>query len=159
MNPRQSSESRRHDDTGSIGITSFFAIMSFIMLLAIGVAGMRTFIGAGDLQSAAQSGARAAALEHDLAAAQVAARRVIDDELAQSDEACDNAVVAVTAGVGGFGPGGSVVVNLSCTVHYNDVYLPGLPSSRLISVSATEPRDCLLGGGTAGATNNCYYGG
>jgi Flp pilus assembly protein TadG len=74
---------RLSDDTGSAGMSTFVVVMTFIMLLGLGVAGMRTFIGASDLQAAGQAGARAAALEHDLGDATAAAQQVVDDELAR----------------------------------------------------------------------------
>ncbi len=147
------------DDTGSAGMSTFVVTISFIMLLGLGVAGMRTFIGASDLQAAAQAGARAAALEHTFGEATASATRVINDEVTRSGFACQNTTIAVSGGPGGFGPGGSVVVDLQCTVSYADVWVPGLGGSRVVTASATEPMDCLLGGGNAQVSDNCYFGG
>ena len=149
------------DDEGSAGYSTLIVVMTFFALLGLGVAGMRVFTGAGDLQAAAQSAARAAALEHTLGDAQTAAQTVAMAELARANEACESPTIQVSPGPGGFEPGGTVRIDMACTVSYQGLYVPFMGSSRAVSVSATEPIDCLRGGGSTGLSlaDNCYYGG
>ena len=143
------------DDTGSAGFSSLIVILSFFMLIGLGVAGMRVFTGASDLQSAAQSAARAAALEHEPGAASGAANTVAQSEIQRAGAACEGMTVNVDTSR--FEPGGVVVVNLSCFVSYQGLYMPF--AGRQVNVSATEPIDCLRGGGSTELDDNCYYGG
>lgn len=149
------------DDEGSAGYSTLIVVLSFFALLGLGVAGMRVFTGSGDLQAAAQSAARAAALEHDLGDAQAAAQTVAMTELDRADEACESPSIQVSAGNGGFEPGGSVRIDMTCTVSYQGLWVPFMGSSRPVSVSAIEPIDCLRGGGSGALSlaDNCYYGG
>ena len=149
------------DDTGSAGYSTFVFVFALMMILGLGVAGIRVFTGAGDLQAAAQSAARAAALEHTMADAQAAAQAVALAEVARSGDACENPTIQVAPGAGGFEPGGTVRVDMQCTVSYEGLYVPFLGPSRTVDASAVEPIDCLRGGGSAALTLNqsCYYGG
>ena len=149
-------------DDGSAGVSTAVATLGMILLLGLGLAGMRVFTGASDLQAAAQSAARAAALEHTMGEAQAAARTVAFAELGLAGDACENPNIQVLPGVGGFEPGGTVVVEMSCDVSYDALHVLGVTGgSRPITVRAVEPIDCLRGGGSAALdiTDNCYYGG
>ena len=147
------------DETGSAGISTFVVVMTVITLLGLGISGMRLFIGASDLKAASRAGARAAALESTLGAAQSQASLVIEDELAQAGMACENEQVRVSAGPGGFEPGGSVVVELTCEVARRDLFTPWSGGPKIITATSVEPIDCLRGGGSRPVDDNCYLGG
>ncbi len=144
-------------DEGSAGYSTLIVVLSFFTLLGLGVAGMRIFIGAGDLQAAAQSAARAAALEHEPGLATTQANAVATAEVQRAEEACENLQVALD--LADFRPGGDVEVTLTCTVSYQGLYVPFMGSSRPVTVRAVEPIDCLRGGGNAPIDDNCYLGG
>lgn len=158
---RRSAAARRRlaDDSGSAGISTFVVVMTVIALLGLGVGGMRTFIGASDLKAASRAAARAAALEHDLGAARNVADAVVRSELTDAGQACENPAVNTDPGPGGFEPGGSVVVQLSCDVSYRGLFTPWSQGRKRITVTSTEPIDCLRGGGSRVVDDNCYLGG
>ncbi len=158
---RRSAAARRRlaDESGSAGISTFVVVMTVIALLGLGVGGMRTFIGASDLKAASRAAARAAALEHDLGSAQSVADVVVRSELTDAGQACENPAVNTDPGPGGFEPGGSVVVQLSCDVSYRGLFTPWSQGRKRITVTSTEPIDCLRGGGSRVVDDNCYLGG
>lgn len=147
------------DETGSAGISTFVVVMTVIALLGLGVGGMRTFIGASDLKAASRAAARAAALEHDLGTARGVADAVVRSELTDAGQACENPTVSTEPGPGGFEPGGAVVVQLSCDVSYRGLFTPWSQGRKRITVTSTEPIDCLRGGGSRVVDDNCYLGG
>lgn len=145
---RDSYGSRRRiaDDEGSIGISSYFAVMTLLLLLGLGIAGMRTFIGQADVSAASRAAARAAAIEHSYADAVTAANNVVTTELASTGLACTNTSVSVDTSASDFGPGGLVEVTVDCTVSFVGLFVPwSTAGEKALTATGTEPIDCLRG--------------
>lgn len=150
-------ERRWPDDRGSVGISSYFTIIAFLLLLGVGVAGMRTFIGQGDVSAAAHAAARAAALKHNFGAASSAAQSVANAELERTGMACVGSTVSITSSSSDFEPGGRVEVTVTCTVSYSGLFVPwSSTGSRVLKAQAVEPIDCLRGAGSAARTCDVF---
>lgn len=130
-------------DRGAAAIELPIAVSSLILVLLLVVGGLRITDMNGDVQSAAHAGARAAAKERTLAAAQSAAQQVVNSSLNESGVGCGAPLVGVVGDV----DGGVVTVTVTCTVSLADVTAAGFPGSRTVTVSAVELTDQLRGGG------------
>ncbi|MEM7340478.1 MAG: hypothetical protein AAF467_17610 [Actinomycetota bacterium] len=134
------------DETGSAGISSYFAVITMLLLLGLGVAGMRVFTGFGDVSAAARAGARAAAIEHDHAAAASSVQAVVADELARTGAACTNATATLDTPAGDFGPGQVATVTVTCDVSFVGLFVPWATiAEKQITATGVEPIDCLRG--------------
>lgn len=141
---------RRHalDERGSAGISTFFAVIIMILLLGVGIAGMRVLTGQGDVTAASRAAARAAAIEHVYGDAVAAANQVADDEIARSGLACESHSTTVDTGAGDFVPGGIVTVTVTCEVSFDGLFTPWSGAGgRSLQGTSSEPIDCLRGGG------------
>lgn len=88
---------------------------------------------------AARAGAEAAAVEPDAASARSGAADLAVLELFGRTRTCTGGTVAVD--VSRFIPGGSVTVEVACSVDLSDLSVPGMPGSTTVRVSATAPID------------------
>jgi Flp pilus assembly protein TadG len=134
------------EDRGSAGISTFFAVIVMIMLLGVGIGGMRTMIGQGDVTAAARAGARAASIEHKYGDAVAAADRVVNDEIARSGLACTSHSTSVDTPAGDFVPGGIVTVTVSCDVEFTGLFAPWSTGPKVLTGTSAEPIDCIRGG-------------
>ena len=134
---------RRQGERGSAGVDASIAITGLLMMLFLVVGGLRIAGTDGDVDAAARAGARAASQAYDSTAGQSAARAVVEDALASRGVACRNLLVTAS---GSWAPGGSVRVDVSCTIDLSDVTLAGLPGDRLSTGSAVEVVDVIRGG-------------
>ncbi len=138
---------RLADDRGSAGISTFFAVMTMILLLGVGIAGMRVLTGQGDVTAASRAAARAAAIEHDYGDAVAAADLVAGEEIARAGLACEGHATTVETSSGDFIPGGIVTVTVTCEVSFAGLFTPWSGSGgRSLSGTSSEPIDCLRGG-------------
>lgn len=133
-------------ERGSVGVSSFFAVIILILLLGVGIAGMRVMIGQGDLSAASRAGARAAAIEHDHGDAMVAAARAVDGEIARAGLACESHAMTFDTPVGDFVPGGIVTITVTCETSFDGLYAPWAGGPKTLTATSSEPIDCLLGG-------------
>jgi Flp pilus assembly protein TadG len=133
-------------DDGSAGISTFFAVIVMIMLLGVGIGGMRTMIGQGDVTAAARAGARAAAIEHRHGDAVAAAEQVVNDEIARSGLACATHSTSVDTPAADFQPGGIVTVTVSCSVEFTGLFAPWSTGPKVLTGTSAEPIDCIRGG-------------
>lgn len=117
----------------------------FVLLLLFVVGLGRLAQARGDLEGAARDAARAASIERTAPAAAEAARSTAAATLADRDITCGDLVVAVDTS--SFDPGGSVVVDMACTVSFSDLSLLRLPGSRTLSARAVEVVDVFRGTG------------
>ena len=135
------------DDRGSVGISTFFAVMTMILLLGLGIAGMRILTGQGDVTAASRAAARAAAIEHDYGNAVTAANQAADDEIARAGLACEGHATTVETGAGDFIPGCIVTVTVTCDVSYAGLFTPWSGAGgRSLTGTSSDPIDCLRGG-------------
>lgn len=115
-------------------------LLVFVLLI---VAGSRLYSGDQQINSAAASAARAASLQSDPERAAAVARDQARAALTSAGLAC--AGTDVTVDTGGFTapPGQSAVitVEVSCTVSWSDLAIPGLPGSKQLTAKAVSPLD------------------
>ena len=130
-------------DRGSAGVETVFAVTALLAVAFFVIRAIRIVGSGGDVDSAARAGARAAAAEYNVPAAQTAARAVIANVLADRGVACANLSVAIG---GDLSPGTIVVVDVTCTVRLSDVVLAGFPGSRTVSGRGIELVDAVRGG-------------
>jgi len=114
-----------------------------LLMLFLMVGGLRIVGTDGDVDAAARAGARAASQAYDSAAGQGAAAEVVADALSTRGIACGELLVATS---GDWSPGGSVRVDVSCSIDLSDVVGVGFPGSRQSTGSAVEAVDVLRGG-------------
>ena len=134
-------DGRGRGDDGFAAVELPIAITAFILVMLLMIGGIRVTNMRGDVQSAAHAGARAAAGERDLGAANAAASRVVNASLAASGVGC----AAPSVSVGGDLSGGMVTVTVVCDVSLSAVTLAGFPGSTTVTASAVERSDELRG--------------
>lgn len=134
------------DDRGSVGISTFFAVIIMILLLGVGVGGMRVLTGQGDVTAASRAAARAAAIEHDYGRASTVADQVAADEIERAGLACRSHSTTIETGAGDFVPGGIVTVTVTCEVSFQGLFAPWSTGPKQLSGTSSEPIDCLRGG-------------
>lgn len=115
-------------------------LLLFVLLI---VAGSRLYSGDQQINSAAASAARAASLQSDPERATTIAREQARAALASAGLACSHTDVMVDTGGFTAPPGQSAVVtvDISCTVSWSDLAVPGLPGSKDLTASAVSPLD------------------
>ncbi|MCP3800704.1 pilus assembly protein TadE [Allokutzneria sp. A3M-2-11 16] len=91
------------------------------------------------LEGAAHQAARAASIERHTAAATTAARSTSANALSSAGLACTSLTVDIATG--GMRPGGTVTVTITCTVDLGDALLLGVPGTKRLSATASEPID------------------
>ena len=133
------SRTRWRGDDGFAAVELPIAVTAMILVMLLMVGGIRVTNMRGDVQSAAYSGARAAAAERNAGSATSAARRVVSASLADSGVGCGSPGVSVA---GDFA-GGSVTVTVTCTVSLSDVTLAGFPGSTTVTASGTSSTETL----------------
>lgn len=133
---------RFQGDRGTAAIELPIAVFALVLVFMLMIGGLRISNMNGDVQSAAHAGARAAATERNLGAAQAAAQSVVTRSLADSGVGCP----APSVSVSGNPNGGTVRVSVTCVVSLSDVTAAGFPGSRTVTASAVEVTDQLRGG-------------
>jgi Flp pilus assembly protein TadG len=88
---------------------------------------------------AARAGAQAAAVLPDAPSAQTGAAQLAVLDLFSRTHTCSGS--GVTVDVSRFAPGGSVTVQVTCSVGLSDLSVPGVPGTTTIRASATAPID------------------
>lgn len=111
----------------------------FVVLLLFVVLCARTASAKIDVNAAASAAARAASLALSRAAAGDAATAAASSSLAGQAVTCTDLSVKVDTSA--FRRGGSVAVDVFCTVRLSDLGLPGVPGTRVVSGSARAPID------------------
>jgi Flp pilus assembly protein TadG len=131
-------------DTGSAAteMTIIAPLLVMVMLL-VAVVIHRSVNTRLRLDDIAHQAARAASLERTATAAADRARTTATTALAASGVTCD--AVTISADTSAFNPGGSVDVQVSCVVNLGDALLLGVPGSRTLTATATEPIDTWRG--------------
>jgi Flp pilus assembly protein TadG len=135
---------RRHrgvrEDRGSVAAETVIAVPVLIaVLVLVGVLIARGVDARLRLDDAAHQAARAASLASTPTAATTAADTTATDALAGMGGACRTPTVAVD--VSDFQPGGTVSVTLTCHLDLSSATLLAIPTSRVLTASATSPVD------------------
>lgn len=92
--------------------------------------------------AAAADGARAASIRADPATADVDARATVSATLAHDNISCSRLDVSVDTS--DFRPGGSVTVDVTCTMDNSDLAVTGIPGSRTVHARAIAVIDQYL---------------
>ncbi|MEW2507914.1 hypothetical protein AB0878_46375 [Amycolatopsis sp. NPDC047767] len=131
----------RADDRGDLTIEAAVGVLALILLLGLGIVGMRLQIAQAAVTEAARAAARTVSLAHDGRSATTQAQDTARTVLAQQSLTCAELnVSAISDGHGAAGEGGDVVVRVTCTVPYGDV-IPGLSGARTIRSEFRSPLD------------------
>lgn len=113
-----------------------------LLLLAVFVLFGRTAAVTNSLEGAAYSAARAASLERSPSAARAAAVSTARASLEAAGYPCTPTVTLDASGfAAAVGAPAQVSVQVSCTVAYSDLSIPGAPGSRTMTASAVSALD------------------
>jgi len=99
------------------------------------------------VDGAARDGAREASMARNAVVAGQRAQAVVQDTLQGRHVTCQNLQVNTDATSASFRPGGTVTVDVSCTVANQDVVLSGLPGSATLHGTFAAPIDQYRGVG------------
>jgi len=115
-------------------------LLLFALLM---VAGGRLALAHGHADSAARDAARAASIARSAGAAASQARQAATATLTDAGISCRT--FTVDADTSAFRPGGTVSVQIACTVGLGDLGLLGVPGSRTLHGRYTAPIDVYRG--------------
>ena len=118
-------------------------VLIVMLLFVVGLGRLASARAAVD--GAARDAARQASIRRSPARAVAEAEALARAALAGRDVTCTD--LAVDVDVAELRPGGSVAVEVACTVALSDVSLSGLPGSKRLRSSFVAPVDRLRGGG------------
>lgn len=118
-------------ELGTAAVETVLVVPVLIVLLLFIVFVGRVGSVPQDVYSAARDASRAASLRGSPTAAVVAAETAASDTLAARSVSCRD--LAVKVDTSRFGPGGSVAVEVACTVSLSDVSRLGVPGSKRVS--------------------------
>jgi hypothetical protein len=127
--------SRQRDEAGSMAVEIVVLIPVLFMFTLFVVAGGRYVSARADADSTARDAARAASQAHSRGEAEDAVRDAVSQGL-RSTRDC-----RPTGLSGDFVSGGTAIVRLSCTVHYKDLGLLGIPGSLAVNAEGHAPID------------------
>jgi Flp pilus assembly protein TadG len=135
---------RRHEsrraaggrDAGSFAVEFALGVPIFVMVLFLLAAGWRVGGASIDVDSVAGTAARAASLARTPATAVTAARQIAEADLAGTCTRID-----VQVDTANFHRGGSVTVQVTCTVSTRQLLGVHAPGSITTQASATSPLD------------------
>lgn len=128
----------RDDDSGTAVVELLIAIVPMIMMVLFVVLVWRLAGSEGEVQDAAQAGARAASLARTPGEAVAAGQSAALEYLPANSSTCSNASVAVDAG--GFFDG-TVTVTVTCNTDNSDLGLIGRAGSDAVTATWTEAVD------------------
>lgn len=138
--PRGGWSGWRHRDDGSataeITLVAPFLIM---LVVVVGVVIHRGVDARIRIDDAAHQAARAASLEHTPGAANKVADEIAASALSGAGVVCRRH--EVTTLTGDLRPGDTIHVTVVCEVDLGDALIPGLPATRRVSATASEPVD------------------
>ncbi|GAA1026193.1 hypothetical protein GCM10009557_03030 [Virgisporangium ochraceum] len=142
---------RRRDD-GSVSVELAILMPAFLVLIALAVVVGRQAVAQSAVDLAAHDAARAASLSRSAAVAEDRATDAARQTLARQNLGCVE--LTVTVDVDGFavpvGQPASVGVRVACEVTFEDVAMPGVPGSRVLTASFESPLDRYRGRGGGG---------
>ena len=133
----------RPDERGSAAIEAAIGVPAFALFVGLIIFGGRTASTHQALQSASADGARSASLARDAQTARTDAREAATASLANQHLGCTQVDVAVDTSDFNKAPGvpGSVDVTVSCRLDLSDLAVPGVPGSRVLTITMSSPID------------------
>ena len=132
-----------HSEQGGATVELVLATPLLVVVLLLVVAFGRLATARADVDAAARAAARAASLQRSPAGAARAARAAAGAALGEREVTCRSLQVRTSAGA--FRPGGTVTVEVACTVDLADLTLLRLPGSRTVRSRFAEPVDAFRG--------------
>ena len=135
------------DDRGSAPVEVALLAPVILGFLMVVIFAGRVAYAEAELQAAASAAARAASQQASVGFAQDAATKVVDDNLADAGIVCSGQQVEITD-PSAFEPGGSVDVEVACTIQLEDLMFFTFPGNRTVRAHATEVIDTFRGGGS-----------
>lgn len=128
-------------ERGSASLEAVLLVPVLIVVLGVTLGLGRVVAGRNDADDAASEAARAASLARSAADAGAAASGAVARRLAADGSVCrDPAIETDTAA---FHPGGTVTVNVTCTVDLAGTYLPARAKVTARSVQPLDPYRAL----------------
>lgn len=127
------------DERGAAATELVLVTPLLIVLLLFVVLAGRLALTRTDISGAARDAARAASIERTAGAARDAAQRSAESNLVRQGTRCDS--LQVDTDTTRFRSGGSVRVEISCTIPLGDLSLLAIPGSKTMTGGATEVID------------------
>jgi hypothetical protein len=110
-----------------------------VAAVLLGVLGLRVAVAHIDVAAAASAAARDASLQRTPGAAQAAATNTATVALQDKQLTCNP--MQVTPDVSGYAPGGTVTVDITCTIDVSDLVGLAIPTQITVSGTSTQPVD------------------
>lgn len=142
---------------GSATVEMLLQIPLLVAVILLGVLGFRVAIAHVDVAAAAAAAARDASLQRDPAAAHATASATATTALQASQLTCNP--LQVTPDTSSYGPGGTISVDITCTIDVSDLIGLDIPTQISISGSSTHPVDTFRAETPPGATTTSSNGG
>lgn len=131
-------------DTGSAsGELTLLAPLLIALMVFVAVVVHRGVNARLRLDDVAHQAARAASLERTPRSAAHSARSTADVALAAAGVTCET--MTVTTDTASLNPGGTVTVEVTCRTDLADALLLGVPGTKTVTASASEPIDIWRG--------------
>lgn len=131
-------------ERGSAAVEMAVIAPALVVLLLVVVFAGRVSQTEAEVRRAAGEGARAASLEQQPIAAELAARTAVEANLAAKGVSCAELRTIVDTIL--MAPGGEVSVNVRCVTDMSDLALIGVPGQRAFEARSTEVIDRYRGG-------------
>ncbi len=128
---------------GSATVELTVIIPALVIMLGLMIAGGRLWFARTTVIQAADSAARAASLSRDAGQAAISARSAGQQVMATGGLECAGPAVSVdaTAFAVPVGTPATIRTSVTCTVHFADVLLPGLPGSLTLQADGRSALD------------------
>lgn len=134
---------RSREEGGSAAIEAAIGLPAFMLFVGLIIFGGRTAITHAAVESAAAEAARTASISRTAEQARQHAETAARASLA--NQGIDCLSVTVTIDVTDFakpvGEVGSIDATVACRLDLDDLSVPGVPGSRLITATSTSPLD------------------
>jgi Flp pilus assembly protein TadG len=131
-------------DRGSMALELTIIAPAFFLMIALILAYGRYASVTGLTESAARDAARSATKARSLDLAQGRVARIVDETLKEAPASCHDTRTARLEG-GSFQPGDYLTVEVTCSVDYADLGLPGVGGAHTITRRFTSPLDPFRG--------------
>ncbi len=134
----------RDDGSTVVEVTVFVPVLLMFLLLVVGMG--RLASTRADVDGAARDAARAASFQRDADVALQAAQGAATAALSDRGVLCQNLDVRFDAAHTDFTAGGSVAVDVNCTVRLDEAMVVGFPGTKTLTGRAVAPIDVHRGG-------------
>lgn len=133
----------RESDRGSLSVELVLLAPAILAIALFLIACGRIGLAQVSVEGAANAAVRDASLSRTAYAAQANATSSANSSISSAGLNCTPLEVAIdSAGLNSsIGQVGTVRATITCTLNLSDIALPGLPGTKVITVSATSPVD------------------